>query len=60
MLGLGEIFVIFLLFFAVILVARYQAKRICPDCGLVVRGSVSSCPDCQRAFHSQSSSNQKG
>jgi len=60
MLGLGEIFLLFLVFFAVILVARYQAKRICPDCGFVVRGSVSVCPDCKRVFNNRSGSIQKG
>ena len=33
MIGLSEVFLLLLLFLAVILLSRYQAKRICPDCG---------------------------
>ena len=37
MIGLSEVCLLLLLFLAVILISRYQAKRICPDSGFVVR-----------------------
>ena len=55
MIGLSEVCLLLLLFLAVILISRYQAKRICPDCGFVVRSSASTCPDCKRVFGRQNS-----
>lgn len=49
--GLWEVAFLILLLLVIILVTRLttqiQIKRICPDCGLVMRTKVSVCPSCE-------------
>ncbi len=50
--GPWEVTFLILLFLGIILVSRIvtnlQTKRVCPDCGLVMRTYLSSCPSCGR------------
>ena len=50
--GPWEVAFLILLFLGIILVSRIvthlQAKRVCPECGLVIRTFASSCPSCGR------------
>jgi len=52
--GLWEVAFLFLLLLGIILVTRIttqiQIKRVCPDCGLVIRTKVSICPTCGRSL----------
>ena len=52
--GLWEVAFLFLLLLGIILVTRLttqiQIKRVCPDCGLVMRTKVLSCPTCGRSL----------
>lgn len=52
--GLWEVAFLFLLLLGIILVTRLttqiQIKRVCPDCGLVMRTKVSICPTCGRSL----------
>lgn len=52
--GLWEVIFLIFLLLAIILVTRLttqiQIKRICPDCGLVVRTKVLICPSCERSL----------
>ena len=49
--GIWEVIFLIFLLLAIILVTRLttqiQIKRICPDCGLVLRTKVSVCPSCE-------------
>jgi predicted amidophosphoribosyltransferase len=48
--GPWEITVLIVVFFIVIIISRYQTKRICPRCGFAIRSYTSQCPECGLVF----------
>ena len=48
--GFGEAIFLLIILIGVILVSRYQAKRICPKCGFAIRSYAPECPECGMAF----------
>jgi len=48
--GFREVLFIIFLLLVVILISRFQTKRICPSCGFSIRSYISSCPECGMVF----------
>ena len=49
-LGPWEVALLIIIFFGIILISRYQTKRICPKCGFAIRSYTSECPECGVTF----------
>jgi predicted RNA-binding Zn-ribbon protein involved in translation (DUF1610 family) len=48
--GFWEVTILLIIFLGVVLVSRYQTKRICPKCGFTIRSYTSDCPECGMVF----------
>jgi len=48
--GFWEIVILIIVLMIVILVSRYQTKRICPKCGFAIKSYTKSCPECGLVF----------
>ena len=48
--GFKEVVFIIFLLLVVILISRFQTKRICPSCGFSLRSYTPSCPECGLVF----------
>ncbi len=53
--GFWEVVVLLIIFLGVLLISRYQTKRICPRCGFAIRSYTPDCPECGLVFPKKNS-----
>lgn len=48
--GFWEVAILLTVFLGIVLISRYQTKRICRNCGFAIRSYTSHCPECGVVF----------